>query len=58
MTKPMWMIRAAGGGSLLDDFKEKQIVAIGWALLGSLTNYAGRKAIEAKTKEVWPDWST
>lgn len=57
MAKPMWMIRAASGGVLLDGFREKNVVAIGWSLLGNLTAYAGRKAIEAKIKEVWPDWS-
>lgn len=57
MTKPMWMVRAAGGGVLLDEFRERSVVAIGWSRVGKLTDFKDRKAIEEKIKETWPDWS-
>lgn len=57
MSKPMWMVRAAGGGELLEEFKEKSVVAIGWSRLGNLSTLGGRKEIEAKLREAWPDWS-
>jgi restriction system protein len=57
MTKSMWMVRAARGGVLLDEFKEQNVVAIGWSLVGKLTDYRNRKAIEQKIREKWPDWS-
>lgn len=53
----MWMVRAAGGGSLLDEFRERNVVAIGWSRLGKLSEYKDKKAIESKVKEIWPDWS-
>jgi len=53
----MWMVRAAGGGALLDEFKEKHLVAIGWSRVGDLAAYSNKKEIESKIKEVWPDWS-
>lgn len=57
MTKPTWMVRAAGGGVLLDEFKEQSLVAIGWSRLGDLATYPDKKKIEKKLKELWPDWS-
>ncbi len=57
MAKPMWMVRAAGGGALLDEFKEKSVVAIGWSRIGKLTAFKNKKGIEAALKEIWPDWS-
>lgn len=57
MNKPMWMVRAAGGGALLDEFKEKRVVAIGWSRVGDLAAYSNKKEIESTIREVWPDWS-
>jgi restriction system protein len=57
MTKPTWMVRAAGGGVLLDEFRERSVVAIGWSRLGNLTDFKNKKAIEAKINAIWPDWS-
>lgn len=53
----MWMVRAARGGVLFDEFKEKGVVAVGWSKLGDLATLGGRKGIEAKTQEIWPEWS-
>jgi len=33
----MWMVRSGGGGYLYDEFKSKNIVAIGWNDVGNLT---------------------
>jgi restriction system protein len=38
MTKTMWMVRAGEDAFLIEDFKKKKIVAIGWDKLGDLTN--------------------
>lgn len=57
MAKPMWMVRAAGGGVLLDEFRERNVVAIGWSHMGRLTEFKDKKAIEKKIREVWPEWS-
>jgi restriction system protein len=37
MEKNMWMVRAGEGGILFDEFKDKNLVAIGWHSLGNLT---------------------
>jgi predicted Mrr-cat superfamily restriction endonuclease len=47
--KTMWMVRAGEGGSAVQDFLAKGIVAIGWTDGSSdWTKYANRAAIQAK----------
>lgn len=53
----MWMVRAAGGGVLLDEFRDRSVVAIGWSRVGMLSDYKDKKAIEQRIREEWPDWS-
>lgn len=57
MAKPIWMVRAAGGGVLLDEFRERSVVAIGWSRVGRLSEFKDKKTIETKIKEIWPEWS-
>lgn len=56
MSKQTWMVRAASGGRLADDFREKGLVAIGWRDIGSLTQYPDKQAILAAIQQEWPDW--
>jgi len=41
----MWMIRAGRGAKFLDDFVDKNIVAIGWKKLGEIAPGMSRAAI-------------
>ena len=38
----MWMVRAGEGGTLIDDFRNDSLVAIGWEPLGDMQRYATR----------------
>ena len=38
VSKSMWMVRAGEGGYLFDEFKAKNVVAIGWNDLGDLSS--------------------
>ncbi len=44
MSERMWMVRAGEGAYLIEEFKEKNIVAVGWKALGDETT-------RAKTRE-------
>lgn len=57
MTKSMWMVRSASGGSLADAFKEHGVVAIGWGEIGDLNQYKDKAQILQAVKKAWPDWS-
>jgi len=56
VTKPMWMVRSASGGSLAEAFKEHQVVAIGWGDIGDLKKYRDKAGILTAVKSAWPDW--
>jgi restriction system protein len=56
MGKPMWMVRAASGGHLADEFKAKGIVAIGWNDIGNLKNFKEKKEVISAVREEWPEW--
>ncbi|RLA21969.1 MAG: restriction endonuclease [Gammaproteobacteria bacterium] len=43
-----WMVRAGRGGIYSDDFKESNLVAIGWSELGDLTQYKSDKSLREK----------
>lgn len=63
VSKPMWMVRAAEGGVLVDQFIEKGVVAIGWPLLRDLNQYRDKDEMVAALKNSWPEqspgnWST
>jgi len=44
--KNMWMVRAGEGAFLIDDFKKKNIVAIGWNVLSDLSEITDRSEIK------------
>jgi restriction system protein len=56
MTKPMWMVRSASGGSVADAFKEHGVVAIGWGDIGDLNQYKDKAQILQAVKKAWPEW--
>ena len=45
MSAKTWLVRAGRHGQILDDFLEKNVVAIGWKKLGDLTAYKDKKAL-------------
>lgn len=49
-----WMVRAERG-VLFDAFKEKEVVAIGWAELGNLQTFKNRKAIAEEVARCWSE---
>jgi restriction system protein len=49
-----WMVRAASGGRMADDFLEKGVVAIGWEELGDLSGINSKDALLAKGREIHP----
>lgn len=54
----MWMVRAAKGGVLADDFREKRVVAIGWERLGNMSAVTDRDEVLRRVRELWPENST
>ncbi len=53
--KAMWMVRAGEGAYLIDDFKTKNIVAIGWNDLGDLTSVASAEKVKELYRRTRPD---
>lgn len=51
----MWMVRAGEGSFLFQDFKEKNIVAIGWEELGNLTKTSSPKVLMKLVWEAYAD---
>lgn len=55
MAKRGWMVRAERDGRLYDLFKERSVVAIGWAAVGPLDALKTREAIADRVRACWPD---
>jgi len=54
--KSMWMVRAGEGAYLFDEFKEKNVVAIGWNDVGDLSNVEeDLNEIKERLKKQYPD---
>ena len=41
----IWMVRAGRGGSVVQSFRDHDVVAIGWKDLGDLSTHASKDAI-------------
>ena len=54
MKTPFWMVRAEGG-TLIDLFLENRIVAIGWHVIGDLTNITDRDQVLRLVEQKWPE---
>lgn len=57
MDKNMWMIRAGEDAFLIDDFKDKNIVAIGWNYLGDLKKFQSKEEIKDQIKKENPAYN-
>ena len=53
----MWMVRAGQGASFIDDFIEKNIVAIGWPSAGDIKAGTSREVISSRLVETSPTMS-
>ncbi len=51
----IWMVRAGSGGYLLDEFLQKNIIAIGWNDLGKLPKEMTYDQLKKKFRAVYPD---
>jgi len=52
----MWMVRAGEKAFLINDFVEKEIVAIGWNALGNLKSYKTLEELKDKVRITYPDY--
>lgn len=50
----MWMVRAGHGATYVDDFVDKNVVAIGWSEAGEIKVGDARDRISQKLATVWP----
>jgi len=52
--RTMWMVRAGAGGKVVDEFREKNIAAIGWEEIRDLTNVTDRMEILQMVQSTYP----
>ncbi len=55
--KSMWMVRAGQGASYIDEFIERNIVAIGWSLAGEIQVGDSRAQITSRLVDDYPNMS-
>lgn len=60
MTRPQhaWMVRAGNDNELADIVREENVVAIGWAKLGDVSNLKTRDDVKRSYREVYPEDSS
>ncbi|WP_222434174.1 restriction endonuclease [Comamonas flocculans] len=54
-SRPVWMVRAGEGASLIEDFRTQSLVAIGWSALGDLSRYATRADFALAVEQAMPE---
>lgn len=54
MEKKMWMVRAGKGSNLINDFLEKNVVAIGWREIGDISNATNKEDIKKLLRQTFP----
>lgn len=54
--KTMWMVRAGEDAFLIDDFKNKNYVAIGFDILSDLTDVSGREGLKKRVEAAYKDY--
>lgn len=52
-----WMVRAGQGGRYFDAFRSREIVAIGWSVVGDVSRFDSRKALAEQLRKDFPDYS-
>lgn len=55
MSTNLWMVRAGEGGYLFDEFKEKNIIAIGWNSIGNISKQIDLDGLKSKLKLNYPE---
>lgn len=55
MKNKMWMVRAGEGAVKFYDFKEKNVIAIGWKSVGNLTNVKDQAKIKELVSEAYSE---
>lgn len=50
----MWMVRAGTGSEIFHEFKNYNVIAIGWSELGDLTNIKNKSEIKRLIYEKFP----
>jgi len=55
MNKSMWMVRAGEAGYLFQDFKEHNVVAIGWTEVGNLMRISNHTEIKERVQKAYPE---
>ena len=53
MKKRMWMVRAGEGAQFINEFKENNVVAIGWKECGDLTNVNSQAEIKELVRKCY-----
>lgn len=56
MSKKSWFIRAGESAYLFDEFKTKQMIAIGWNKVGSLKQSKNLNDIKSQLRNEYPDY--
>lgn len=57
MTNTLWMVRAGEDAFLIDDFKNKDIIAIGWINDEDLSKLTTSETIKKKVQEIYPEFN-
>ena len=55
MSQKMWMIRAGRNASLVQDFEEKEYVAVGWPKMGDLSQVKSKNELAKEHKQTYGD---
>jgi restriction system protein len=55
MKKNMWMVRAGEGAIIFNDFKEKNVIAIGWKEVGNLTSVNDQTQLKNIIRETYSE---
>lgn len=50
-----WMVRSGGGGKYFDDFRDRSMVAIGWAKVGDLASLSREQVMEI-VRQAYPEF--
>lgn len=53
----MWVVRAGEGAAFFDEFKNKNVVALGWNEVGDVSNVKGPEEIKKLFREKYPNYS-
>lgn len=55
MKEKMWMVRAGRNAALIQDFEEKEYVAVGWHKIGNLTEISSKEELEKLHMQAYGD---